>query len=587
MKLLRTVSERPTNVEYAEERQSFERATKGAFYRAQTTDPLEVTALRAIQNKLVDTMNRLKTWNVGDPCTSNWTGVLCFNYTLADGYLHVKELQLFKMNLSGTLAPEIGQLSYLKILDFMWNRINGSIPKEIGNISSLELLLLNGNKLSGTLPDELGYLPNLNRIQIDQNQISGAIPNSFASLNKTQHLLLDNNNLTGYLPAEFSMMPNLQILQLDNNNFSGTSIPDSYGNMLQLLKLSLRNCSLQGAVPDLSGLSQLHYLDLSQNQLTGTIPVNKSSSNITTVDLSNNLFGGAIPNFSGLPYLQKLSLENNRLNGSVPTNIWKNMVFTGNKSLVLNFQNNNLLNISGSLNPPSNVSLLLYGNPVCSIPNQQNIEQYCHSISVRELPGRLGSSKISCSPCPSDMDYEYNPFSPTPCFCAIPLEVGYRLKSPGFSNFPPYVNEFRDYLSSGLGLATYQLVIDSYIWEEGPRLRMNLKLFPNNTSLFSDNEVLRIRGIFTGWLIPDSDIFGPSELLNFTLGFYSKVLLSGSRSGLSSGAVVGIVLASVAIGVTISAMVTVLIMRNHSKYQVMAKWRHGLGNWRYPASPLC
>ncbi|KAG0481711.1 hypothetical protein HPP92_012569 [Vanilla planifolia] len=453
MKRLRTVSERPTNVEYAEERQrgmkrillnvlfsscleilSFERATKGAFYRAQITDPLEVTALRAIQNKLVDTMNRLKTWNVGDPCTSNWTGVLCFNHTLADGYLHVKELQLFKMNLSGTLAPEIGQLSYLKILDFMWNRINGSIPKEIGNISSLELLLLNGNKLSGTLPDELGYLPNLNRIQIDQNQISGAIPNSFASLNKTQHfhmnnnslngqiphelsrlpslrhLLLDNNNLTGYLPAEFSMMPNLQILQLDNNNFSGTSIPDSYGNMLQLLKLSLRNCSLQGAVPDLSGLSQLHYLDLSQNQLTGTIPVNKSSSNITTIDLSNNLFGGAIPNFSGLPYLQKLSLENNRLNGSVPTNIWKNMVFTGNKSLVLNFQNNNLLNISGSLNPPSNVSLLLYGNPVCSIPNQQNIEQYCHSISVRELPGRLGSSKISCSPCPSDMDYEYNPF---------------------------------------------------------------------------------------------------------------------------------------------------------------------------------
>ncbi|KAK8279563.1 hypothetical protein E1A91_D09G116700v1 [Gossypium mustelinum] len=45
------------------------------------------------------------------------------------------------MNLSGTLAPELGQLSHLKILHFMWNELTGNIPKEIGHISTLRLLL--------------------------------------------------------------------------------------------------------------------------------------------------------------------------------------------------------------------------------------------------------------------------------------------------------------------------------------------------------------------------------------------------------------------------------------------------------------
>jgi vacuolar-type H+-ATPase subunit B/Vma2 len=44
------------------------------------------------------------------------------------------------MNLNGTLAPALGNLTRMKILDFMWNNITGSIPDEVGNITSLELL---------------------------------------------------------------------------------------------------------------------------------------------------------------------------------------------------------------------------------------------------------------------------------------------------------------------------------------------------------------------------------------------------------------------------------------------------------------
>lgn len=352
---------------------------------AQTTDPQEASALRAIKNSLVDSMNHLRNWNKGDPCMSNWTGVLCFDTVETDGHLHVRELQLLSMNLSGNLAPELGQLSRLQILDFMWNDLTGTIPKEIGNISSLIFLLLNGNKLSGSLPDELGYLSNLNRLQVDENNITGTIPKSFANLSRVRHLhlnnnsiggqipselsklstlihlLVDNNNLSGNLPPELSELPQLCILQLDNNNFSASEIPATYGNFSKLVKLSLRNCNLQGAVPDLSGIPNLYYLDLSWNHLTGSIPSKKLSENVTTIDLSDNYLNGSIlESISNLPFLQTLSLENNFLTGSIPATIWQNKSFSTKARLKIDLRNNSFSNIVGDLTLPSNVTLSFF-----------------------------------------------------------------------------------------------------------------------------------------------------------------------------------------------------------------------------------
>ncbi|KAJ4971662.1 hypothetical protein NE237_004761 [Protea cynaroides] len=552
-----------------------------------------VSALGAIKKSLKDPINHLENWSRGDPCTSNWTGVLCFNTTANDGYLHVQELQLLNNNLSGTLSPELGQLSYMEILDFMWNQISGSIPKEIGNITSLELLLLNGNQLTGPLPEELGYLPNLIRLQIDQNQISGPLPKSFAYLNKTEHfhmnnnsisgeilpelsrlpsllhLLLDNNNLSGYLPPELSELPNLLILQLDNNNFNGSTIPASYSNMTKLLKLSLRNCSLQGPIPDLSSIPNLGYLDLSFNQLQGSIPPNRLSDNITTIDLSvNDLYGPIPDNFSGLSHLQNLLLENNSLNGSVPSTIWLNSTSRHTETLTLDFRNNLLTNISGSLNLPPNVTVSLQGNPVCMASNQINVVQFCGSLSGGNDTNTSSTNSTSnclIQSCPVNEGYDYVPASPVPCSCAAPLWVGFRLKSPGFSDFRPYEILFEEYMTSSLNLALYQLVIDNFIWEEGPRLRMYLKLFPVNYT-FNTSEIERIKGMFTGFEIPDSNIFGPYELLNFTLlGPYKNEIVVTSSSGLSKGALAGIVLGAIACVVTLSAIIFIFKTRSHMR----------------------
>ncbi|WRX22228.1 GNAT domain - like 10 [Theobroma cacao] len=548
----------------------------------QLTYPSDADALNAIRRKLKDPGKTLRRWKKGDPCESNWTGVICTT-NQDDGYFHVQELRMLNLKLSGTLAPELGQLSNLTLLNFIWNNITGSIPKEIGNIKSLKFLLLSGNQLSGSLPDELGYLPNLLMLQVDLNQISGTLPKSFVNLVSCKHFhmnnnsisgqipselstmpellhfLLDNNNLSGYLPSEYSQMRSLKILQLDNNNFGGTEIPASYSNMSKLVKLSLRNCNLQGAIPDFSSIQPLRYLDLSYNLLNGSIP----------------------SNFSGLPHLQRLSLENNLLSGDVPSTVWQNVNFTAAARLIIDFQNNSLSNISGSINPPSNVTIRLEGNPVCNIANQLNIAQFCGITTGDDdfVPGSSSNSNNSCPPqsCPLSEDFEYVPESPLYCFCAAPLGVGLRLRSPTISDFRPYTNPYRLYITASLGLDLYQLVVDSFIWQKGPRLRLYLKIFPqssNTTAKFNDSEIQRIRDMIATFAIPSNDTFGPYELLNFTLlRPYSNVELQPLESGLSKGALIGIILGAIfsVVAICLAIMVLFYKRRTQSRREVLKK----------------
>lgn len=164
----------------------------------------------------------------------------------------------------------------------------------------------------------------------------------------------------------------------------------------------------------------------------------------------------------------------------------------------------------------------LKGNPVCT-NNSFSLPQQCASRSDNTISQSGTNSTASCQPQSCPFPFEYAPPSNLSCFCAAPLPVVYRLKSPGFLDFVPYISSFMEYLTTGLDLDSDQLYIVSFEWENGFRLRMNLKLYPvynassNSSNTFNQSEVQRIRKMFTGWLIPDNDIFGPYELLDFNL----------------------------------------------------------------------
>jgi len=162
----------------------------------------------------------------------------------------------------------------------------------------------------------------------------------------------------------------------------------------------------------------------------------------------------------------------------------------------------------------------LQGNPACS---NSNIVKFCGSQNGDMNDQSTTESNVTtCSAQSCPPPYEYFQTPTISCVCAAPLIFEYRLKSPGFSMFIPYRVAFQDYLTSGLELHLYQLDLSSAIWEKGPRLKMQLKLFPvyvneNSSHTFNDSEVRRIISMFTGWNIPDSQLFGPYELLYINL----------------------------------------------------------------------
>ncbi|KAK4487053.1 hypothetical protein RD792_006368 [Penstemon davidsonii] len=85
-------------------------------------------------------------WSQGTSfCT--WIGVTCSRRRP-----RVTALNLFNMSLEGTIAKEIGNLSFLTYLNIRNNTFNGVIPDEIGNLRRLRVLEMSFNQLSGEIP---------------------------------------------------------------------------------------------------------------------------------------------------------------------------------------------------------------------------------------------------------------------------------------------------------------------------------------------------------------------------------------------------------------------------------------------------
>ncbi|XP_016652539.1 PREDICTED: LRR receptor-like serine/threonine-protein kinase GSO2 [Prunus mume] len=181
-------------------------------------------------------------------------------------------------------------------LDLSNNNLSGFIPDFIGNMSSLVYLYLSNNYLTGFIPDFIGNMSSLVYLDLSDNQIDGANPNSFARLCNLRTLRLQRNHLSGQLSKFVQLLPrcaqnslggldlsenvlkgslnnltsfsSLKWLNLSANQLSG-KIPESIGQMSQLMKIDFSINSLKGVVSEthFSKLSDLYYLDLSYNSL--------------------------------------------------------------------------------------------------------------------------------------------------------------------------------------------------------------------------------------------------------------------------------------------------------------------------------
>lgn len=154
--------------------------------------------LRFKERVISDPFNALWNWKYidGELDQCSWFGVAC-----SDG--KVIELELRDLSLEGTLAPELGQLTYVKSIILRNNSFSGIIPKEIGELKELEVLDLGYNNFTESFPSDLG------------NNLSLSI------------LLLDNNKFVGSIPPEINDLMIISESQVDENRMSSSALASS------------------------------------------------------------------------------------------------------------------------------------------------------------------------------------------------------------------------------------------------------------------------------------------------------------------------------------------------------------------------
>ena len=154
--------------------------------------------------------------------------------------------------LTGTIPPELGKLTGLRVLELIDNKLHGNIPPELGRLQELEYLLINDNQLNGEIPGELGNLKALKSLGLSLNDLHGSIPPELGRLSLLRELTLSSNQLTGTIPSELGDFKNLKRLDLSHNELSG-SIPAELSNLHDLRTLAVHRNDLTGCVP-----SRLH-----------------------------------------------------------------------------------------------------------------------------------------------------------------------------------------------------------------------------------------------------------------------------------------------------------------------------------------
>ncbi|MBH08995.1 MAG: hypothetical protein CMG74_01355 [Candidatus Marinimicrobia bacterium] len=77
-------------------------------------------------------------------------------------------------------------------LDLSDNDLSGSIPPEIGNLTNLTELYLNTNDLSGSIPPEIGNLTNLTYLNLCRNNLTGVIPDEICNQGDNSPIFTDN-----------------------------------------------------------------------------------------------------------------------------------------------------------------------------------------------------------------------------------------------------------------------------------------------------------------------------------------------------------------------------------------------------------
>ncbi|KAL6201502.1 hypothetical protein ACLB2K_025216 [Fragaria x ananassa] len=284
----------------------------------QTNISTDQSALLALKAQISsDPKNKILTNWTSNSDVCNWLGVTC-----GERHLRVVFLNLSEFHLTGTLPPELGNLSFLAGMRLENNSFHGNIPRELAGLRRLTLFSIGFNNFVGEIPSWLGSLSKLQILNLYGNGFSGSIPTVIFNLSALQVLDLRYNQLSGTIPKEIGNLTMQKMLYLDSNNFK--ELPNEIG-ALDLEELFVQENSLEGLVPaGVFNMSSMTTLNLLGNRLKGRIPGNlcRNLPNLQGLNLAYNQFEGSLPSsLEQCKQLLVLALGSNNFSGSIPRNI--------------------------------------------------------------------------------------------------------------------------------------------------------------------------------------------------------------------------------------------------------------------------
>jgi Leucine-rich repeat (LRR) protein len=251
-------------------------------------------------------------------------------------------LNMRNNNFQGILPETFIKGSSLRTLDLSLNRIEGKIPRSLVKCRQLEVLNLGNNNMNDIFPFWLESLPELQILILRANGFQGPIWDSHTNFgfSKLHVIDLSHNNFSGRLPSEYFKTWNAMLMVHGKINSKPEYMGDDSGYYedsitvmnkgleMELVKIltifiaiDLSNNRFCGEIPNTMGnLKELIVLNLSSNSFTGPIP--SSFGNLTelqSLDLSQNKFLGKIPpQLISLTFLAYLNLSQNQLIGPIP-----------------------------------------------------------------------------------------------------------------------------------------------------------------------------------------------------------------------------------------------------------------------------
>ena len=152
-------------------------------------------------------------WTSPDP-VCKWRGVVCVGANLTD-------IDLVNNNLTGTLPPDLANITSIQRLYLSENRLTGPLPPQWSAMKQLVELRLRYNQLNGTLPRNWSGMKSITELDLAKNQLSGPLPPQWCLMSQLRNLMLSFNTLNGTLPAEWNAMTQLVELHLYDDNLSG------------------------------------------------------------------------------------------------------------------------------------------------------------------------------------------------------------------------------------------------------------------------------------------------------------------------------------------------------------------------------